>query len=278
MNTEKIKFLGTLEVLLESLPYIGLPGHITGEYIYPFIWEASKQEDFNALNLSISRGWLKLTDNDVIRTSSQGIEYTKSFSSYSLNRNEEKLRLDKIIILLRLLNNNLQVLETFDIQAHYYARGSISIVIGKTIDGDWISVCPTVYTETTIPQEQIFRTQQSRELNLEEMGENTKNLVSEIEAIISELGTINFSGDLGGGYYYSYEHRIVYSVSKTRESAIEKTLQGSGILELSKFHGFYSDKLYFEKDHFSYQLEQRDSIYQIYNRINNFSTKLFLRL
>ncbi len=275
MNTKTIKLLGTLEVLLESLPYIGLPGHITGKYIYPFIWEASKQEDFNALNLSISRAWLKLTDNDVIRTSSQTIEYAKSFNSFSLKKDEEKQRLEKIISLFTLLDNNLQVLETFDIQAHYYARGSISIVIGKTIDGDWISVCPTVYTETTIPQEQIFRTQQSRELNLEEMGENTKTLISDVEEIISEIETIHLSGDLGGGYNYNYDNRIVYAVGKTKELAVEKVLQGSGILELSKFNGLYSDKLYFDEKYFDSKFEKRDSLFQRYSKFNQFLHQTF---
>ncbi|MEA5596485.1 hypothetical protein [Rivularia sp. UHCC 0363] len=88
MNKETNKILETLELLLESCPCINIPGHEDGGYIYPFVWEKSKQGEFNALNLSLSKGWLQPTDHDAIRTSSQAIEYAKSFNSFSLNEDE----------------------------------------------------------------------------------------------------------------------------------------------------------------------------------------------
>jgi len=269
MNTKTIKLLGTLELLVESLPYIGLIGHESGGDMYPFVWETLKQGKFNPFNLSISKRWLKLTDNDFIRTSSQAVECAKSFNSFSLKKDQEKQRLEKTISLFTLLDNNLQDLQTFEIQNYDYAS-AISLIVGKTIDGDWISVCPTSYTETDIPQKQISRTLQNQELNFEEIGENTKDLISDVEAITSEIGTIHLSGDLGGGYNYNYDNRIVYAVGKTKESAVEKVLQGSGILELSKFNGLYTDKLYFEEDYSSNKFEQRDSLFQKYSKFNQF--------
>ena len=274
MNTKTIKLLGTLEVLLESFPYIGLIGHESGGDTYPFVWETSKQGKFNSLNISISKGWLKLTDNDFIRTSSQALICAKSFNSFSLKKNEEKQRLEKTIYLFTLLDNNLRDLQTFEIQNYDYAS-AMSLVLGKTIDGDWISVCPTSYTETDIPQKQISRTPQNQELNLDEIGENTINLISDIEAIVSEIGTISLSGDLGGGYNYNYENRIVFAVGKTKESAVEKVLQDAGILELSKFNGLYTDRPYFEEDYCSSKLEYRDSIFQRYSKFNDFMNRNF---
>lgn len=274
MNTKTIKLLGTLEVLLESFPYIGLIGHESGGDTYPFVWETSKQGKFNSLNISISKGWLKLTDNDFIRTSSQALICAKSFNSFSLKKDEEKQRLEKTIYLFTLLDNNLRDLQTFEIQNYDYAS-AMSLVLGKTIDGDWISVCPTSYTETDIPQKQIYRTPQNQELNLDEIGENTINLISDIEAIVSEIGTISLSGDLGGGYNYNYENRIVFAVGKTKESAVEKVLQDAGILELSKFNGLYTDRPYFEEDYCSSKLEYRDSIFQRYSKFNDFMNRNF---
>ncbi len=141
MNTKTIKLLGTLEVLLESFYCIGLIGHESGGDMYPFVWETSKQGKINSLNISISKGWIKLTDNDIVRTSSQTIEYAKSFNSFYLKKDEEKQRLEKTISLFTLLNNNLQDLQTFEIQNYDYAS-AISLVVGETRDGDWISVCP----------------------------------------------------------------------------------------------------------------------------------------
>ncbi len=137
---------------------------------------------------------------------------------------------------------------------------------------------PTSYTETDIPQKQISRTLQNQELNFEEIGKNTKSLISQIEAITSEIGTISLSGDLGGGYHYNYDNRVVYAVGKTKELAVEKVLQGSGILELSKFNGLYSDRLYFDEQYFDSKLEKRDSIYQKYSRINNFFNQTFSKV
>lgn len=274
MNTKTIKLLGTLELLIESLPYIGLIGHESGGDMYPFVWETSKQGKFNSLNLSISKGWLKITDNDFIRTSSQAIKCAKSFNSFSLKKDEEKQRLEKTISLFTLLDNNLQDLQTFEIQNYDYASAK-SLVIGKTIDGDWISVCPTSYTETNIPQKQISRTPQNQNLNLNEIGQNTKDLISDVEAITSEIGTIHLSGDLGGGYNYSYDNRIVYAIGKTKESAVEKVLQGSGILELSKFNGLYTDKLYFDEKYFDSKFEKRDSLFHKYSKFNRFLHQSF---
>lgn len=48
--------------------------------------------------------------------------------------------------------------------------------------------------------------------------------MSEIEAIVSEIATVSLSGDLGGGYNYNYENRIVFAVGKTKESVVEKVL------------------------------------------------------
>lgn len=278
MNKETKNILATLEILLESCRCIHFGGHEDGGYIYPFVWEKSKQGEFNPFDLGISKGWLMLIDNDAIETSMQAIEYCKSFNSFSLKEDEEEQRIEKTIALLRLLENNLQELETFETQTFYYAEGSINLIIGRTIDGDWISVCPTAYIETSIPQQQISRTIQEQEFNFDGIGENTKSLILEMEAIISELGTINISGDFGKGYTYDYPHSVVYAASKTKESVVEKVLQSTGILELSQFQSFYSQMDFFDKYEHFYKSEESDLIYEKYNQINEFLNQTFSKV
>ncbi len=89
MNKETRKILVTLELLLESCPCINIPGHEDGGYIYPFIWKTSKQGEFNALNLSLSKGWLKLTDNDIILENWQKMKYVISFNKSYLDTEEQ---------------------------------------------------------------------------------------------------------------------------------------------------------------------------------------------
>ena len=82
MNKETKKILGTLELLLESCPCINIPGHEDGGYIYPFVWETSKNGEFNAFNLSLSKGWLKQTDDDVVLKNWQEMKYVMSFHRF----------------------------------------------------------------------------------------------------------------------------------------------------------------------------------------------------
>ncbi|WP_414625002.1 hypothetical protein [Calothrix sp. CCY 0018] len=173
---------------------------------------------------------------------------------------------------LTLLTNNLQKLETFNVTSSY--EYNFGLVVGKTIDGDWIGVSPSIYRETHIPQKQIYRTPQNQDFSLERISQNTKNLVSQIDAIISELGTINI-GSEGGGYVINYDYYMVYAASKTKESALEKTLQASKMLEISRFHSFYSDKQYFQEWEFVDELDKQDLMYQKYNQINQFMNQTF---
>ncbi len=106
------------------------------------------------------------------------------------------------------------------------------------------------------------------------MGQNTKSLISQIKSIISEFGTINV-GYEGGGYSIDYDYHMVYAASKTKESAVEKTLQASRMLEISQFHSFYPDKQYFQQWEFVDELDKQDLMYQKYNQINQFMNQTF---
>ena len=143
MNKETKKILATLEILLESCPCINIPGHEDGGYIYPFVWDRLKQGEFNPFDLSVSKGWLKLTDDDVILKNWQEMQYVIYFDkSYSCT--EEKIHKSNIITALsHLLSNNLQELESFVVEDSY--DYPVDLLVGRTIDGDWISVCRSVY-------------------------------------------------------------------------------------------------------------------------------------
>ncbi len=272
MNKETKKILGTLELLLESCPCINIPGHEDGGYIYPFIWETSKQGEFNPFNLSISKRWLKQTDDDVILSNWQEMQYLMSFHRFDLDMVEIKQKSRIIPDLFRLLSDNLQELEYFNLETGY---NPVGLIFGKTIDGDWISVCPTVYRETHIRQEQISRTRQNQEYNLEEIGENTKCLISEVERIISKFGSIFLEGGDIHNYTCDHDYQMIYVAGKTKKLAVETILQASGILEISKFHSFYPDKQYFQEWEFVDELETQELMHQKYTQINQFFNQTF---
>ncbi len=271
MNKETKKIVATLEIFLESCRCMRFPGHEDGGYIYPFVWETSKQEEFNPLKLSLSKGWLKQTDDDVILKNWQVMQYVMSFHRFDLDTEEINQKARIIPELFKLLTDNLQELEYFNLKTAY---NPVGLVVGKTIDGDWFSVCPTVYTESFIPQEQISRTRQNKKNNLEEMGENTKHLILKTKEIIFKFGEIILQGGDIDNYNCSHDYRMVYAAGKTKESAIEKALQTSRILELSQFHSFYSDGEDLEEEYVD-EPEEWDFIYQKYTQINQFLNQTF---
>ncbi|MDM9584588.1 nuclease A inhibitor family protein [Nostoc sp. GT001] len=272
MQPETEQILGTLEVIIEPNSNFNLPGHEDGGYISPFVWEVSEYGEFNILKLSIIKDWLKLTDVDKTIAGWQEMEYLSIFNNFGFEKDEKNNRSNKIKALFEILSDKLQDLESFDLKVSCYLspNTSIGIIVGKTIDSDWICVCPTIYKETEISQQQIFRSEQLQSISTKPLNENTLTLVSEIKAITLELGTIHLEGDFGGGYYYSYEHQIVYAAAETKERAIEITLQASGMLEISKFHNFYPDKQYFQNEN-----SGSETKYLKYQQVNKFLASTF---
>ncbi|NER04317.1 MAG: hypothetical protein F6K17_17725 [Okeania sp. SIO3C4] len=107
------------------------------------------------------------------------------------------------------------------------------------------------------------------------MGKNTLYLIAKIQAITSELSTIHFSGDRGGGDYpYNYDHKIVLTAAKTKELVFEKILQATEFLEINYFYSFHPDIEYL-RDWCYFQENEAEKMYQRYNTINRFFQQTF---
>ncbi|MEM8777799.1 MAG: nuclease A inhibitor family protein [Cyanobacteria bacterium P01_G01_bin.49] len=252
MKPEIEQAYGTLELLIQGLSFY-LPGHEDGGYIYPFVWDETTQGKFNIFNLFQSNNWLKITDADPIIKSWKKLEYPRHFNDFSLNNQQIKDWESKIESLWQIITNNLDNLECYN-----FAFCSSGIIIGQTKDTDWVAITPTIYVETDIPQTRIARSPLNNKTNPESLSTNTSHLDSQLKTITSKLGSISLSGDFGGGYYYSYTHKIVYGIGATKELALENTLQKSQILEISKFNRFYPNDYdnYHENDHQSDRINQ----------------------
>lgn len=270
MHPKTEQAYGTLELLIEKLSF-NLPGHEDGGYIYPFVWEETVQEEFNIFNLCQSKNWLKITDTDAVINSWQHLEYAKYFHAFSLNPEQIKTWEDNIKSLRQIINNNLDGLESYIFTLGSYGE-SPNIIIGKTKDNDWIGIAPTIYVETKISQEIIQRSPINETSKIQSFGENTLSLETKLKAILSKLGSISMNDDFGGGYYYSYTHKIVYGIGTTKELALENTLQKIGMLEVSNFQGLYCDCQYLNEYACDFN---NTAIYQKYNRINQFIKENF---
>lgn len=231
-NTEQI--FATLELLVDRLPF-DLPCHEDGGYVYPFIWNSNIQGEFNTFNLCRLNNWIKLTDMALVIKQWQGLTYTKAFSESILNDAQIEAWQDGIRSLEQSINclNNLQAYD-FQFPNDVSPNG---IILGQTDDGHWLGITSTVYLASNIPKATLDFTQNFQPtLNIEA---DRSHLSHQIAETISSLQSFDLSGDFGGGYPYSYSHKMVYGIGKTRELAWESTLQASRMLERGKLNGIY---------------------------------------
>jgi hypothetical protein len=158
MHPQTEQILGSLEILVESVPCITLSGHEGGGYMYPFVWETSQDGDFNAFNFSLSQGWLKLTDKDIALKSWQEMKYFNLYEKFTHNQDELDKRFNRVTDLFQTLNHNLQDLMSFKLKTGSY-NNDIYLIAGKNLDENWIASSHTLYKETHISKEEIYRTE-----------------------------------------------------------------------------------------------------------------------
>ncbi|NER07412.1 MAG: hypothetical protein F6K17_35030, partial [Okeania sp. SIO3C4] len=197
MQPEIEKILGTLEILTQPFLRCNLPCHHGGNFV-PFAWDVSEWGKFNICNLCRSNGWLQITDPDATVKQWQNMEYPRHFPDFNVSLEQQNFWRNKIEFLFQLLQNNLTKLESFLLIFKFDSHGGIylpGIIIGETKDGDWIGVSHTIYKETEILPEIIYRSEQIEIDSRILMGKNTLYLIAKIQAITSELSTIHFSGD-----------------------------------------------------------------------------------
>ncbi|MEH2036328.1 hypothetical protein [Nostoc sp.] len=192
MHSETERIFGTLQVILGEKLGFDLPDGQDAGYTSPFVWDASENGEFNILNLSQYKGWLKLTDADVTIRSWQQLEYLEYFPNFDYNTDVWKIITTQLQSLSDVLKNNSQVLESFSWK-NYSDRTAITspgLIVAEIEDDKWICVCPTVYKETEIPEEVISRSPLVKETFTKPFTETTLNLISKIEKITTDLGKI----------------------------------------------------------------------------------------
>ncbi|MGB3513212.1 MAG: hypothetical protein WBA93_29165, partial [Microcoleaceae cyanobacterium] len=294
MQPEIEKILGTLELLTQPSLTFDLPYHEDGGNFVPFAWDVSEWGKFNIRNLCRSNGWLQITDADATVKDWQNMEYLRYFPDFNVSLEQQNFWRNKIELLFQLLQNNLTKLESFFLRSklksycwHFKSSDYRTIdlpgmIIGETKNGDWIGISHTFYKLTEIPPEIIYR---SEEIETEPdilLEENTLDLIAKIQAVTSDLGTIHLAGDFGGGYDYTYDHKFVFTVAKTKELVFEKIIQATKCLEINQFYSLYPNMTYLEEEYYScYGLDKNElssefeDLSERYNIINRLFQQIF---
>jgi len=248
MKPETEQILGTLEAMTEGFLWFEVSQNETSSFT-SFLWEEAEKGELNLLNLGRSEAWLERTDLDVVADIWQAVEKTGSVEPDAepeyLEDEEDYSAVDeataaergeKYRSLLELLETHLDEIAAYRFGLHP-DEYCFAVVIGKTEDGEWICVSPTVARELEIDKDFIARSPLPKPAASRPLGEKTRELRNRIEDIVSQLQPLTIFGYYGGGYDYRFEYHLVCAAATTRDMALQEALLAAGMLETYKFEG-----------------------------------------
>ncbi len=276
--TERI--LGTLEVLTTPRLDIYLPSHNSSS-LMPFVWDQNSKGELNVLNLGYQESWVRQTDSEVFLKTLQTIEKKGSVDPYfdpqylerqdqnhALNEEAIRNRTQIYTSLLEMSSSNLQELEflKFSCDPIY----TFCVLVGKTQAQDWLCIAPTVAQETKLNQKyaNLILSPPSTNLNLSQMN---LHLQAQLNQLLAKLEPIKIYGFYGGGYNYSFEHRLVMMGGKSKAEAIENALKQAGMLTVIHLHSPQKHNVYqvfteMLSDYFPEETSTRESRYELLSR------------
>ena len=246
MKPETERLLGTLEIICQNPSYA-------------LFWETEKRGEFSLLNFLQKRGFMKLTDLEVAVENWRETELrgTAGRDDYYAPEPEDRInildeetkafRSEKYRLLLEAIASNLEQVQAFNISDRHLKKQSywsynyydFCAVIGKTKDKDWLCLAPTVPNQVFYYD---YRSHSHPEPeSSESLGENTKNFLSQIKEIISELTPFEIYGYYGGGYDYTYQHQMFCKAATNKNLAFELALCQAGMLKISIIENMNND-------------------------------------
>lgn len=250
VQPETQTLLASLQPLVEA--EIGwllrLPYHEDGGELYPFVWAESEQGEFNLWNLLQAEGWSQVTDLETAlekwclpdRTGTvngeTGLLPSRDEAEILLDQPTKAARIEHYQALIDLLQANLQNLAAFQLSPtpNPDADAFSVVVLAGQADGVWISVAPNI-PHATPDRDFPFQTES---LTSPFHPTLSSTLEPQIQAILSQLGTVQVYGYYGGGYNQVHDHKLVYAIGETLATAMERVLNAAGGVETRTFAGF----------------------------------------
>ncbi|NEP80474.1 MAG: hypothetical protein F6K39_21275 [Okeania sp. SIO3B3] len=199
----------------------------------------------------------------------------------------EAFRVERYQQLLTLLKAELIDIQAFRLTTiehleRRYPYFYFHILIGKTEDGDWFCFSPIIPDQVSDPDHHSDRFAENEDwfcflptipnqegdrpldplktgsTETNSLNSKASDLQSKIDAILSELPPITIYGYYGGGYDYTYGHKIVYATASNKILAVEKALQAAQMLKVENRYIEFRSNEYSRKlsQFFHTQLQQ----------------------
>ncbi len=255
LQPEAQTLLEALQPLVE--PEMGwllrLPNHEDGGELYPFVWEASKQGEFNLWSLLQAEGWSQtatleaaleswsLPDRSGTVNGETWLLPSDDQAGILLDAAAKEARLEHYRSLIDWLEANLQHLQAFRLSctseqdADPYAT---VMVVGQAAEV-WLSVAPSIPHATP---ERDFPFQAGSVTASPQpapaLEPQLQISLDQLDQILAQLGTIQVYGYYGGGYDQVHDHKLVCATGISQTAAIEQVLRIAGGTETRAFDHF----------------------------------------
>ena len=289
MHIQTEQLLGTIEVLLEEELICILPYNQTSQW-KPFVWDSEEKGELSAISLLKSEGWIKPTDIEIAIQNWQAIEQSgiptlDEYDDYAEGRFDEDdyqdreapefvSRKSSYRQLAEYITANIKNLQVYQLSSHRVY--SCFAIVGELEDASWICITSTVPQET--PEfEDILVTQPQNYSDLNNLPNESNNIVNQIEKVLEPLTPVQTYGFYDGGYEHTYQHQILCKTASTEEDALQKALISSKAMDIKPFKTFYPDPNEYIFTDYSGR-EEGIEWYNQYQQLNNFLTTNFTRL
>ncbi len=211
----------------------------------PFLWDSEQRGKFNIWKFLISEGFVHSYDR--INTIEQAIQHWRNIEfrgtvttqkKYCHYAPDWKERKDKIFpykmkertniykALAYFIKQNLQNLEVHllsDCNGYTEYDFEVCIILGQTVDLDWVCLLPTVPDENNLWYTDALRVNIQSLTSCKFENSNTQNFFEKVNKVFARLEPLIIY------QYYDnyYEHRIVCTTSANKIKAIKLGLQAN---------------------------------------------------
>lgn len=232
MKQETQNLLSNLEIVVEKLnsAYGGIGS--AGEHpFHTFAWSATEQGEFSFAELLRSLGFLKIIGMTIL---------VKEWESKTMYYSQAQGVIQDLPILINTLESQLKTLRAYQLKTYIKETCTLStdgfngfeaceFIVGETIDGDWIGICPCFPKPHTVGYGQRI----TREVNIP--CDSTIALQQQIEPILQKIkpAFVRYEAQVSLG--------VTWQSARKEEELIEKLLESSCIVEIWEFKKFMQD-------------------------------------
>ncbi len=110
----------------------------------------------------------------------------------------------------------------------------VYIILGQTLDLDWLCLMPTVPDQVRLCHNRSLRANLELLATSKSKNSNTQDLFEKVNKILARLESIIIYGYYYGGYNYTYKHQILCTTSSNKIKAVKLAFKASGMFAVDK--------------------------------------------